>query len=434
MAKGQWRTANGQSSGTHVSAANIASVSWADHLTFGEGDGRLATPDALARRLARWRDELDASAIHWRMLRRRIPGRFYAARGHRHPTLARTRDVTWDDVEIVPRLAHDAGLQAHLYVSLFDEGWPLAPARVRAVSYHNAMHGQHVAWQSDFSRAHPEYAVVDRNGAERQWGVLSLAYPEVRAHFRDRFVTLLAGTTFDGLFVCLRSQSKPPAFADQFGFNEPVRQAYQARYGRDILTEDFAVPAWRDLLGEYLTRFVCELRDVLRPLGTALTVGAARGDVVGPPLGNWALEWRRWIADDLVDALVIDQNSSRCPSMWHELWPMHRGYGYVRNYLNGLALPPLVEHLTREYAPVFSRAGLSTGAANDFSRAESRSRAGTADLEDAARARLFVARQWHERSPEAERELLANPAVSGVVFSSFRFDNPAAVARNDWRA
>ena len=30
---------------------HIVSVSWGDHLTFGEGDGRLVTEDALARRM-----------------------------------------------------------------------------------------------------------------------------------------------------------------------------------------------------------------------------------------------------------------------------------------------------------------------------------------------------------------------------------------------
>ena len=50
---------------------NIVSVSWGDHLTFGEGDGSLATPDAVARRVQAWRNEIDASVLHWRLLRTR---------------------------------------------------------------------------------------------------------------------------------------------------------------------------------------------------------------------------------------------------------------------------------------------------------------------------------------------------------------------------
>src|SRR5919197_4390015 len=111
------------------------------------------------------------------------------------------------------------GLQVSLYVSLFDEGWPLAPPRIRAVSHHNVMHGQHVSWQSNLTRSNPEWIAIDRQ-RRRQWGVVSLSYPEARRAFIDRWLALLDDTAFDGLFVCLRSQSRPADHADQFGFNE----------------------------------------------------------------------------------------------------------------------------------------------------------------------------------------------------------------------
>ena len=104
---------------------------------------------------------------------------------------------------------------------------------------------------------------------------------------------------------------------------------------------------------------------------------------------------------DLVDELIINQNSSRCPSMWHQLWPMHQGTGYVQNHLDGFGLDSLDRQLVDNYAP------------------EVRS----------SRARLYVACQWDARSPDREAVLTA---VTGLVFSSFRFDNPQAVARNSW--
>jgi hypothetical protein len=278
------------------------------------------------------------------------------------------------------------GMKAYLYVSLFDEGWPLAPKSVRQVSYHSEKHHHHVSWQTSFSREHPEYAVIDRRGERRQWGVLCLAYPEVRSHFCQRFVNLLHDTEFDGLFVCLRSQSRPAGFADQYGFNEPVRQDYLARYGRDICAEDYDLQVWRDLLGEYLT-------------------GAARGDVLGPPLGNTTLAWRDWVKRGIIDELVINQNSSQCPSMWHPLWPMQRGYGYRQNYLDGHNMPPLLDHLYSDYHPVFRNQQVD----------------------------LYVARQWDERSEGEEKGILAQPVAKGLVFSSFRYDNPGPVSRGDWR-
>ncbi|MBI2187196.1 MAG: hypothetical protein HYU37_08760 [Acidobacteria bacterium] len=385
---------------------NIVSVSWGDHLTFGEGDGRLDTPAKVARRMRAWRDELGAGAVHWRLLRARIPGRFSAARGYRHPSLRAARVIGWDDFAIVPRLAHEAGLEAWLYVSLFDEGWPLPPPHVRAVSYHNAMHWQHVAWQSELTRVHPEWVVVDRSGRRRQWGVVSCAYPEARRAFIDRWLAWLAPTRFDGLFVCLRSQSRPADHADQFGYNDPARAAFRQRHGVDPLGADVDPRPWRDMLGGYLTTLLVELRDALAAHGRRLGVGVARGDVLGPPLGNTTLHWREWVRRGLVDVLVVDQNSSQCPSMWHQLWPMHRGTGYVQNYFDGTGLPPLLEHVRDAYAPCV--AGTST--------------------------RLHVARQWHARSVDMERELCAIPGVSGLVFSSFRHDNPGPIAQGNWVA
>jgi hypothetical protein len=385
---------------------SIVSVSWGDHLSFGEGDGRLDTPETLARRMRLWRDELGADAVQWRMLRARIPGRFSAASGYRHPSDTAAASLGWDDFDVVPALARDAGLSSWLYVTVFDEGWPLAPDDVRAVSYHNDMHGQHVAWQSELTRSHPEWLVVDRSGRERQDGVVSLAYPEARRAFIDRWMRLVEPTSFDGLFLCLRSQSKPADTADQFGFNEPARADCRRQYGVDVASDTFDVRCWRVLLGSYLTALLSELRTELASVGRKLSVGCARGDVIGPPLGNATLQWRDWARRGLVDRLVVNQSSSQCPSMWHQLWPMHRGTGYVQNYLDGSGMPALDEQLATIYAPALAGTGTS----------------------------LFVARQWHERSRENEHDLCAIDGVAGLVFSSFRHDNPDAIRRGDWRA
>ena len=85
---------------------------------------------------------------------------------------------------------------------------------------------------------------------------------------------------------------------------------------------------------------------------------------------------------------------------------MHRGYGYLQNYLDGHNMLPLVDHVISVYWP------------------ELRNR----------QVDLYVARQWDERSEVEEKGIVAQPAVKGLVFSSFRFDNPGPVSRGDWRA
>ena len=385
---------------------NIVSVSLGDHLIFGEGDGRLDSVPALRRRMRKWKTDLGARIIHWRCTRDKINGKFFQGKGYRHFSKSRTRAIQWNDLKEVPQYAHDLGMKIFLYVAVFDEGWPLLPKKVREESYHNKMHCQHVAWQSAFSRKNPQFTLVDRTLRRFQRGVLCLAYPEVRNHFINRFHRLLTAGDFDGLFVCLRSQSRPADFADQFGFNKPIRDELFKRHGRDIWAEDFDRAPWRDLLGEYLTVFLAELKQSLNRRQTLLAIGAPRGKVLGPPLGNTALHWETWVKKGIVDHLIIDQNSSRCPSMWHDLWPMHRGYGYRQNYLDGLNMDLLVADLTFLYQPVFDK-GVS---------------------------KLFLARQWQPRAPMKEQSLLEHPAVDGLVFSSFRHDNPGAVRRDDWRA
>ena len=188
----------------------------------------------------------------------------------------------------------------------------------------------------------------------------------MRQHFRDRIQEYLRGYDWDGVFLCLRTQARPATFADQFGFNPPVQRRCRERHGVDILTQDFDLDAWRTVNGEFFTTFLRELRRICA-LGVGLSVGVPRGDIIGPPVGNWPIEWRTWAEEGLIDALVIDQNSSQCPSMWHQLWPMHRGYGYRQNPLDNLNLPPLETMLRDDYGPVAQRTGIELVVARQWS-------------------------------------------------------------------
>ena len=384
---------------------NIASASWGDHLTFGKGDGLLDNPDSLYKRMRVWKDELGISSIHWRQGRTSKFGSYRTAKNYRKAVksinVVNNKSV-WDDFKILPDMAHQLGLKAHLYVSIFGEGWPLAPAKVRAKSHHLSL-SKHFAWQSHFTRENPELVISDRSGEIKQWGVLCLAYPEARKYLIDKFLSILDGYYFDGLFLCFRTEAKPPEHADTFGFNEPIRQDYLERYGRDINTENFDIGLWHDLLGEYITTFIREIREATKSRNLELSIGCARGNVIGPPLGNATIDYPTWIKEELIDELIINQNSSQCPSIWHQLWSMHRGYGYKQNYLDGYNMPPLIEHLDH-YEKYIKN----------------------------SKTKLFIARQWDAISPVEESELLTHPIVSGLVYSTFRYDNSGPVANSNW--
>ena len=247
-----------------MTGTNIVSVSWGDHLQFGEGTGRLATAGDLDERLSAWRDQLDAAAVHWRTMRQSFAGTVTHGDG-RTIAGADAAALPFDERSVVPDRAHTAGFEAWLYVTLLDQGRPLPEPAERQVSYHNAEHGRDVAWQSDFCRDHSEWLIIDRDGAP-QWDVFCLAYPEVRRHFIDEYIGLLHDTGFDGLFLCLRSQSKPPDHADQFGFNRPVLADYMAETDDEFDLETFDRVAWRKLHGAYLSQFLIELREEMQKI------------------------------------------------------------------------------------------------------------------------------------------------------------------------
>ena len=375
--------------------ANIVSVSFGDHQGEGVGDSRLHNPMALARRMAHWRRDLGANTLHWRVLSSRSLGWLHRAEEGSVPFVDNPIHRGWDDLDWAPYLAHQAGLRVYAYVTLFDEGWPLLPESEQKKSFHSRRHGQERSWQSDFSLQHPEFHSVDHSEKIRQWGVMELAYPEVRQYFCQLFLSYLVGRQFDGLFVCLRSQSKPAEHADQFGFNEPIRQQYFARFGQDICNGNFKRDLWRDLRGVYLTKFLQELKSELEPLGLPLAVGIPRGNVIGPPMGNMTLAWWQWLEQSIVDELVVNQSSRRCPSFGHTLWPMHKGVGYVQNYDTGAGMEPLDIQLKHDYLPQIQ----------------------------AANAKLYVSCQWEEEPLHANQPLLSLPGISGLVYNSYMFDH-----------
>ncbi|MBF0104695.1 MAG: hypothetical protein HQM16_05150 [Deltaproteobacteria bacterium] len=352
--------------------------------------------------------------------------------------------VCWDFLSEAVQMAHKLGMKIELYDSIFDEGWPLPPAKKRAVSYHNVMHQQHHSWQSDFTAKNPHFLICDKSQRRWQWGVPCLAYRQVRRHYIKHFSGLLKKHGFDGVFVCLRSQSKPPDFADLFGFNPPLVNAYKKqvanltlmprrkspwgtrlnssisrgmhprsvdfefpinKYGSNILREAFDKNKWHQLLGEQLTLFIRELSDCIRKENKTLGIGCPLGSRIGPPLGNMTLDWQQWTKQNLVDDLIVNQNSRQCPSMWHVLWPMIKDVGYVENYRRHKTWATITKILAQQYVPLIKH----------------------------TTSKLYVATQWSLKSFDNLQKLKVPNNVAGLVFSSFRFDNPKALKRGNWR-
>lgn len=376
----------------------IASVSWHDHLEFGRGTARLATPDDIATGVKRWRERDGAHTIYWRDGRyvrdycvalRRSGAR---SRGR----LAALRDLAMDERAEIVRRGHEAGMAVYLYVTIFDEGWPPEAGW----PWH-----PDESWQSRFTLEHPELLARDHTGLRRHWGILSYGEPEARAYRVKVIRELVDDYAFDGVFVCTRSQSPPAAHGDEFGFNSAAVEGFRERHGVDVRREPFDLDAWRTFLGEGLTSLMDELRTMLRTRKLRLSVGIPRGDFIGPPVGNVHLDWRAWLDRGLLDELVIGQIAEVCPSTWIHLWPERSLAGYLLDPVRGAGLRPLSQDLDEIFGPACAAAG----------------------------AKLYLSRLHdHADAPTEERILDAHPSLGGLLYSTFRCDDPSVVEQRGW--
>lgn len=168
---------------------------------------------------------------------------------------------------------------------------------------------------------HPEIVTVDRKG-NKLWMVREYAYPGARQSMVDEFVHMAKTFGIKRFIACMRSEvsqiQDPPDKADRYGFNQPVVDDMKRLYGVDIMTDprfdvdsdtfdlnDPMVNKWRDLKGTYVTQLYRDLRKSLRDVDPSIQFAVTlSGDHVGPPMGNWRLDWKTWVDEGIVDAII----------------------------------------------------------------------------------------------------------------------------------
>ena len=388
---------------------NIMSVSWGDHLEAWDGDDAMDQPDKILRCAERWQTEFGAGAIYWREMRSWSKFRIGFT-----PPGAPPRKVFddyerkgYDEHELITTQVKEMGYKVYMYATMFDEGFPLSEG------WQGGIYG----WQSQFTMANPEYLARDKEDRPH-FGIMEYSYPDVRRYTIRRILSALGDYDFDGVFVCTRSQSKPAVHGDQFGFNEPVIEEYERRYGVDMMRRNFDLEPWRRLRGEGVTQFLRELRSALDARGMKLGIGVPTGNYIGPPLGNLHLDWRTWVEEKLVDDLVIDQVAVRCPSFWHLMWPKNPGYGYRVNDEDHYGIKGGDDYGEKRFwsIPLVKGSPAYEGAMerlygvirNDYGPHCARHG-----------CRLHLARMWSVHDPEEEARLLDTEGVSGLAIGSF---------------
>jgi len=301
-----------------------AHVSWGDMVwLYGPGtDAAMENPESLEKMIKYWKARGFAGVYMRTDLREIEP--FV----HRHPrsaltpgaaVLLKSVDDVMDHFDIQgtgQQISEKNGFEFWAYhPHLYSDG---APVDAGAPGV-----GRNWPWPYEvkYLKDHPEAITVDRKG-NKYWMVREYAYPEARSSKVDEFVYMAKTFGLKYFLADLRSEASqmqdPPDKADRFGFNKPVVEDMKRLYGVDILTDprfdvdsssfdlrDPMVENWRTLRGSYLTQFFRELRKALRDENPNIRLAVSlSGDHIGPPLGNWRLEWRKWVDEGLVDEMV----------------------------------------------------------------------------------------------------------------------------------
>ncbi|MBN2455625.1 MAG: hypothetical protein JXB29_03665 [Sedimentisphaerales bacterium] len=162
----------------------------------------------------------------------------------------------------------------------------------------------------------PEWVPVDKYGVIGQNGPIVLEYAEARKAIIDLHVKLAKEAGYDGIDFLTYAENFGMNYQDQFGYNEPVVKEFKRRYGPDIRTEPFNRQNWYDLRGEYVSRFLRELKRKLDKNNIKLGMHISSDAPKLPRRWPWGqifrtaglitMDYPRWIQEQIVDELLVD--------------------------------------------------------------------------------------------------------------------------------
>lgn len=163
----------------------------------------------------------------------------------------------------------------------------------------------------DGYRIHSHIAAV-RGKRTRLLG-LHPAYPEVRQYWLS-IIEHCIQAGVDGVDIRVCNHSTHTLEPERFGFNDIIVREYKRRYGVDVLNEPYDETLWRELHGEYFTQYLRQARQLLRQHQLPLQIHVSPNMISGMDRdcwirnnipGNFEWPWRKWIDDDLLDAITL---------------------------------------------------------------------------------------------------------------------------------
>lgn len=218
---------------------------------------------------------------------------------------------------IAVEAAHKRGLEIWMAYGLFDNG------SSADVGYS----GFPYAAEDRLRVEHPEWTPVNKFGTWRQGGPIEFCYPQARSAMAAYLSRYVVEGGYDGIALLTYAENYSQRYDDEFGYNQPIVDEFKRRHGVDIRTEPFDKAAWSKLRGEYLTRFLIELRARLASHGQKIAVCVDGREPHLPTLwnvaggvrtaGNVHLDLDTWAREGVVDeincwAQASDESIERC--------------------------------------------------------------------------------------------------------------------------
>jgi hypothetical protein len=188
-----------------------------------------------------------------------------------------------------------------------------------------------IGLEDTFFAGRPDLLMRSRDGQHALRGVPCYACDETR-EYRLREAREVSDYGVDGIFysmhshTCCNRMTGDPEGENIFGYNPEVVAAFYEKHGVDILTEDFDRFDLYMVQGDFLTEYLREVRDLLRPRGqklyatfawekdggvhgtgrTMVNIGYATGREAFPyeHMVGIHFDCEKWIGDDIVDGLA----------------------------------------------------------------------------------------------------------------------------------
>lgn len=207
----------------------------------------------------------------------------------------------FDTLACAVRIGHELGLEIHAWLTINedDHGW---------------------GWPSRFSREHPEFRWVRRDGRAYR-SQLSFAFPEVREYKLGLIKEILAYNV-DGIFLDwirtgdIRDNPQNESGVANYGHEAPLLKAFKAKYGVDPHDIDNGDYRWVHFRSEPITAFMRSVRAEVKKHKPHVTLSAMvhhrwayrgrieEGGAIDGSLRGILCDVRTWAREGLVDEIV----------------------------------------------------------------------------------------------------------------------------------